>query len=80
MDPETIKRIARELMVPMVREFTKTIAEMREQGASEADITAMLDKVEANNRGKVEDTLLEEMMSALRQVARPPHRAPTARQ
>jgi hypothetical protein len=79
MDPEIIKRMALELMVPMVREFTKTVAEMREQGASEADIMAMLDKVEAHNRGKLEDTLLNEMMSVLRRSARSPHRAPTAR-
>jgi hypothetical protein len=80
MDPEIIKRMALELMVPMVREFTKTVAEMREQGASEADITAMLDKVEANNRGKLEDTLLNEMMNVLRRAARSPHRAPNPRQ
>jgi hypothetical protein len=49
---------------------------MREQGASEADITAMLDKVEADNRGKLEDTLLNEMMSVLRRAARSPHRSP----
>jgi hypothetical protein len=80
MDPESIKRMALELMVPMVREFTQTVAEMREQGASEADITAMLDKVEADNRGKLEDTLLNEMMSVLRRAARSPHRGPTATQ
>jgi hypothetical protein len=80
MDPEIIKRMALELMVPMVREFTQTVAEMREQGASEADITAMLDKVEADNRGKLEDTLLNEMMSVLRRAARSPHRVPTGTQ
>jgi hypothetical protein len=80
MDPESIKRMALELMVPMVREFTQTVAEMREQGASEADITAMLDKVEADNRGKLEDTLLNEMMSVLRRAARSPHPVPTGTQ
>jgi hypothetical protein len=72
MDSEAIKRICSELMAPMVREFTKTVAEMRQQGASEADITATLDKVEAGNRGKVEDVILDEIMSELRRVARPP--------
>lgn len=48
MNQDEIKRICLELMAPMVREFTKAVAEMREQGASDADIAAMLDMVETN--------------------------------
>jgi hypothetical protein len=69
MNQAEIQRLCLELMAPMVREFTKTVAEMREQGASEADIAGVLDKVETGNRGKVEDALLDAMMSELRRVA-----------
>jgi hypothetical protein len=72
MDKEKIERICAELMAPMLREFTKAVAEMREQGASEADIKAMLDQVEESNRGKVEASLLELMMTELRRVAQDP--------
>ena len=54
----------------MVREFTRTVAEMREQGTSDADIAALLDRVESGNRGKVEDELSDTIMSELRRVAR----------
>jgi hypothetical protein len=66
---DEIKRICLQLMAPTVEEFAKTIAEMREQGASDADIATMLDMVESNNRGTVEDEILEVMMSELRRVA-----------
>jgi hypothetical protein len=59
-------------MAPMVREFTKAVAEMRQQGASEADIAVMLDKIEMDNRGTVEDAVLETIMSELRRVAQTP--------
>jgi hypothetical protein len=72
MEQEQIKRVCLELMAPMVREFTKTVAGMPQQGASEADIAIMLDKIEMDNRGTVEDAVLETIMSELRRVAQTP--------
>ena len=72
MDQEQAKRVCLEFMDPMVREFTKTVGEMRRQGASEADIATMLDKIEMNNRGTVEDAVLDTIMSELRRVAHTP--------
>ena len=72
MDRERLERLCAELMAPTLREFAKTIAEMRAQGASETDIKAMLDQVEEANRGKVEDSLLEFMMAELKRVAQDP--------
>jgi hypothetical protein len=72
MDQEQAKRVCLEFMAPMVREFTKTVGEMRRQGASEADIATMLDKIEMNNRGTVEDAVLDTIMSELRRVAHTP--------
>ena len=39
---------------------------MRERGQSELEIVAMLDKIEVENRGKVEDWILDAIMSELR--------------
>ncbi len=54
----------------MVREFAKSVADKRERGATEADIAAMLDRVERDNRGKVDDAILEVIMAELRRIAR----------
>jgi hypothetical protein len=69
MDQEEIKRICLELMAPMVREFAKSVADMRERGANEAEIAAILDRVEMDNRGKVDDAILGIIMTELRRVA-----------
>ena len=58
-------------MQPMIREFHKTLIEMRERGQKETEIAAMLDKIEVENRGKVEDWILDAIMNELRLVARP---------
>jgi hypothetical protein len=68
MDQQEINRICLELMAPMMRGFTKTVIEMRQQGASEADLAAMLDKVEAGNRGQVEDAILDTILGELRRL------------
>ena len=44
---------------------------MRERGQTETEIAAMLDKIEVENRGKVEDWILEAIMSELRLAAAP---------
>ena len=68
---ETGRKFALQLMQPMIREFHMTVIEMREQGQTETEIAAMLDKIEVENRGKVEDWILDAIMSELRLTARP---------
>lgn len=60
-----------QLMQPMIREFHMTVIEMRERGQTETEIAAMLDKIEVENRGKVEDWILDAIMSELRLAAAP---------
>ena len=59
-----------QLMQPMIREFHMTVIDMRERGQTETEIAAMLDKIEVENRGKVEDWILDAIMSELRLAAR----------
>lgn len=68
---ETRRQFALQLMQPMIREFHMTVIEMRERGQTESEITAMLDKIEVENRGKMEDWILDAIMSELRLTARP---------
>lgn len=68
---ETRRQFALQLMQPMLREFNKTLIEMRDRGQTETEIAAMLDKVEVDNRGKVDDWILHAIMSELRFAARP---------
>jgi hypothetical protein len=68
---ETRRQFVLQLMQPMIREFHKTLIEMRERGQTELEIVAMLDKIEVENRGKVEDWILDAIMSELRLTARP---------
>lgn len=69
MVEEKVKRVCLELMAPMVREFAKNIADMRERGATGADVADMLARVETDNRGKVDDAILDLIMAELRRVA-----------
>ena len=68
---ETGRQFVLQLMQPMIREFHMTVIEMREQGQTETEIAAMLDKIEMENRGKVEDWILDAILSELRLTARP---------
>ena len=68
---DTHTKFVLQLMQPMIREFHKTLIEMRERGQTETEIAAMLDKIEVENRGKVEDWILDAIMNELRLVARP---------
>jgi transcriptional regulator len=68
---ETRRQFVLQLMQPMIREFHMTVIEMRERGQTETEIAAMLDKIEVENRGKVEDWILDAIMSELRLTARP---------
>ena len=56
-------------MQPMLREFNQTLSEMRDQGHTDAEITAMLDRIELDSCGKVEKEILDAMMSELRLAA-----------
>ena len=68
---ETRRQFVLQLMQPMIREFHKTLIEMRERGQTETEIVAMLDKIEVENRGKAEEWILDAIMSELRLTARP---------
>jgi transcription termination factor NusB len=74
---ETCRQFVLQLMQPMLREFIKTLSEMRDQGQTDAEIAAMLDRVELDNCGKVEKEILDAMMSELRLAAGIPPKAPT---
>jgi hypothetical protein len=67
---ETRKQFVLQLMQPMLREFNKTLIEMRDRGQTETEIAGMLDKIEVDNRGKVEDWILDDIMSELRLATR----------
>jgi hypothetical protein len=58
-----------QLMQPMLREFNQTLSEMRDQGHTDVEITAMLDRIELDSCGKVEKEILDAMMSELRLAA-----------
>jgi hypothetical protein len=66
---ETCRQFVLQLMQPMLREFNKTLSQMRDQGQTNAEIAAMLDKIELDNCGKVEKWILDAMMSELRLAA-----------
>ena len=69
MMDETCRQFVLQLMQPMLREFNKTLSEMRGQGQTDAEIAAMLDRVELDNCGKVEKEILDAMMIELRLAA-----------
>jgi hypothetical protein len=47
---ESRRQFVLQLMRPMLREFNKTLIEMRERGQAEAEIANMLDRIEVENR------------------------------
>ena len=49
---EARRQFVLQLMQPMIREFHMTVIEMREQGQTETEIAAMLDKIEMENRAR----------------------------
>jgi hypothetical protein len=66
---ETSKQFVLQLMQPMLSEFNKTLKEMRDQGQPDTEIAAVLDKIASDNRGTLEEWILDVMMSELRRVA-----------
>jgi hypothetical protein len=67
---ETRRQFVLQLMQPMLHEFNKTLTEMRDRGQTETEIAAMLEKIEIENRGKMEDWILDDIMNELRLTAR----------
>jgi len=53
----------------MLCEFNKTLNEMRDRGQTDTEIAAMLDQIESDNRGKLEEWILDVMMIELRLAA-----------
>jgi len=67
---ETRRQFVLQLMQPMLHEFNKTLTEMRDRGQTETEIAAMLEKIEIENRGKMEDWILDDIMNELTLTAR----------
>jgi len=67
---ETSRQFVLQLMQPMLHEFNKTLTEMRDRGQTETEIAAMLEKIEIENRGKMEDWILDDIMNELTLTAR----------
>ena len=76
---ETCRQFVLQLMQPMLREFKKTLSEMRDQGHTDAEIAATLDRIELDNCGKLEKEILDAMMSELRLAAGIPPPVPCCR-
>ena len=66
---ETCREFVLQLMQPMLREFNETLSEMRDQGHTDAEIAAMLDRIELDSCGKMEREVRDAMMSELRLAA-----------
>ena len=62
-------------MAPMVEEFALQVEKMREDGASDAELAAMLDRVERENHGDVDDSILKVIMTELRRIVQAPESA-----
>ena len=67
MDEEAC-RFACRMIEPMLRAFKQEVAEQRANGASEADIEAMLARIESLNRGSMEADQLAFFMQLYREA------------
>ena len=67
MDEEAC-RFARRMIEPMLRAFKQEVAEQRANGASEADIEAILARIESLNRGSMEADQLAFFMQLYREA------------
>jgi hypothetical protein len=72
MDEEA-RRFARRMLAPIVTEFKREVAQQRANGATEADIEAMLDRIESVNRPVMDADQLEYFMELFREAARALH-------
>jgi hypothetical protein len=71
MDEEA-RRFARRMLTPIVTEFKREVAQQRANGASEADIEEMLDRIERANRSVMDADQLAYFMELFREAAGPP--------
>jgi Asp-tRNA(Asn)/Glu-tRNA(Gln) amidotransferase A subunit family amidase len=81
-DPSTraqARRLAFNLLGTAFDEWRKGFAEERRKGTSEAEITAAVDTVIANleqQRGRVDDLVIDEMILMVKECAYATHDAP----
>ena len=71
MDEEAC-RFARKMIEPMLRAFRQEVSEQRNGGASEADIEAMLARIELLNRDSMDVDQLAFFMHLFREASRNP--------
>ena len=68
MDQEQA-RFARRMLAPIVTEFKREVAHQRANGASEADIEEMLERIESTNRSVMDADQLAFCMELFREAA-----------
>ena len=69
MDHEETRRFARRMLGPIIAEFKREVAQQRANGASEADIQAMLGRIESANRAVMDADQLADFMELFREAA-----------
>ena len=68
MDQEETRRFARRMLGPIIAEFKREVAQQRANGASEADIQAMLGRIESVNRAVMDADQLAYFMELFREA------------
>jgi hypothetical protein len=71
MEEETRCFVLR-IIEPILTEFKREVAQRRANGATEAEIEAMLSRIETTNRPVMDADQLQYFMSLFRQAARAP--------
>jgi hypothetical protein len=73
MDEEENRRFARRMLGPILTAFSQEVAQQRSNGANEADIKAMLDRIELMNRNSMDADQLDYFMEMFKEAARATH-------
>jgi hypothetical protein len=68
MDQEQAS-FARRMLTPIVTEFKREVAQQRANGASDADIENMLERIERTNRSVMDSDLLAFCMELFKEAA-----------
>jgi hypothetical protein len=71
MEEET-RCFALRIIEPILTEFRREVAQRRANGATEAEIEAMLSRIETTNRPVMEADQFQYLMSLFREAARMP--------
>ena len=66
---EETRRFVSRMLNPIVAEFKREVAQQRANGASEADIQEMLDRIESINRAVMDADQLAYIMELFREAA-----------